>query len=43
VQHKSSKTPLPRVDQLSPEARAKVEEDNVKACIQHVNEKGFIA
>lgn len=43
VQHKSSKTPLPRVDQLSPEARAKVEEDNVKACIQYVNEKGFIA
>ncbi|HQR33521.1 MAG TPA: sugar phosphate isomerase/epimerase family protein [Blastocatellia bacterium] len=43
VQQKSSKSPLPTVDQLPPAERAKVEEDNVKACIQHVNEKGFIA
>lgn len=43
VQQKSSKTPLPRVDQLAPEARTKVEEDNVKACIQYVNEKNLIA
>ncbi|MEK7830422.1 MAG: sugar phosphate isomerase/epimerase family protein [Acidobacteriota bacterium] len=43
VQQKSSKAPLPTVDQLAPEARAKAEEDNVKACVQYVNEKGFIA
>lgn len=43
VQQKSSKSPLPTVDQLSPAERAKIEEDNVKACMQYVNEKGFIA
>ncbi len=43
VQQKSSSAPLPTVDQLAPAERSKVEEDNVKACIQYVNEKGFIA
>jgi hypothetical protein len=30
------------VDQLSREERAKVEEDNVKACLRYVNEKKVI-
>ncbi|MDX2033276.1 MAG: TIM barrel protein [Blastocatellia bacterium] len=38
----SSRTPLPTVSQLSPEQRAKVEEENVKACIRYVNEKQLI-
>jgi sugar phosphate isomerase/epimerase len=42
VQQKSSRTPLPTVDQLSREDRAKVEEDNVKACLRYVNEKKVI-
>jgi 3-oxoisoapionate decarboxylase len=43
VQQKSSREPLPAVDQLSREERAKVEEDNVKACLRYVNEKKIIA
>ncbi|MGH9801606.1 MAG: sugar phosphate isomerase/epimerase family protein [Blastocatellia bacterium] len=43
VQQKSSKTLLPTVDQLSPEARAKVEEDNIIACMRYANEKNLIA
>jgi hypothetical protein len=43
VSEKMSQTPLPTVSQLSPEERSKAEEDNVKACIRYINEKGFIA
>ena len=43
VQQKASRTPLPTVDQLPREERAKVEEDNVKACLRYVNEKKVIA
>lgn len=43
VSEKMSQTPLPTVSQLSSEERSKVEEENVKACIQYINEKGFIA
>lgn len=43
VKQKASRTPLPRVDQLSSEERARVEEDNVKACLHYVNEKKVIA
>ncbi|MFN0123684.1 MAG: sugar phosphate isomerase/epimerase, partial [Blastocatellia bacterium] len=39
VNAKASRDPLPVVDQLSREDRAKAEEDNVKACIRYVNEK----
>ena len=42
VQQHSSRTPLPTVEQLSPEARAKVELDNVVACLRYVNEKNLI-
>jgi sugar phosphate isomerase/epimerase len=43
VQQKSSPGPLPTVDQLSREERAKIEEDNVKACLRYINEKRVIA
>ncbi|MBS1811682.1 MAG: TIM barrel protein [Acidobacteria bacterium] len=43
VQQKSSRKPLPTVDQLSREERAKVEEDNVKACFRYFNEKIVVA
>ncbi|NOT59641.1 MAG: TIM barrel protein [Acidobacteria bacterium] len=43
VNEKMWHKPLPTVSELSPEARTKVEEDNVKACIQYVNEKQLIA
>jgi 3-oxoisoapionate decarboxylase len=43
VQQKSSRTPLPTIDQLAREERAKIEEDNVKACLRYVNEKKVIA
>jgi 3-oxoisoapionate decarboxylase len=43
VQQKSSRTPLPVIDQLAREERAKIEEDNVKACLRYVNEKKVIA
>lgn len=42
VQQKSSREPLPTVDQLPREERAKVEEDNVKACLRFVNENKMI-
>jgi hypothetical protein len=43
VQEKSSPNPLPTVDQLSREERARVEEENVKSCIRYINEKRVIA
>jgi sugar phosphate isomerase/epimerase len=43
VQAKASRAPLPTVDQLSREERAKVEEENVKACLRYVNEKKVVA
>jgi 3-oxoisoapionate decarboxylase len=43
VQQKSSRTPLPTVNQLPREERVKVEEENVKACLRYVNEKKVIA
>ncbi|MBO0797686.1 MAG: TIM barrel protein [Blastocatellia bacterium] len=43
VQQKASRTPLPTVNQLPREERAKLEEDNVKACLRYVNEKKVIA
>jgi 3-oxoisoapionate decarboxylase len=43
VNAKASQKPLPVVSNLSPAERAKVEEDNVKACIQYVNDKQLIA
>src|SRR5262249_45042648 len=43
VQQKASPSPLPTVDQLSREERAKIEEDNVKACLRYINEKRVIA
>jgi hypothetical protein len=43
VQQKSSREALPTVDQLPREERAKVEEDNVKACLRFVNENKMIA
>jgi sugar phosphate isomerase/epimerase len=43
MQQKSSRTPLPTVDQLPREQRAKVEEDNVKACLRYFNEKIVVA
>lgn len=42
VQQKSSRDPLPVVEQLSAEARTKVELDNVVACLRYVNEKNLI-
>ena len=43
VQAKASGAPLPTVDHLSREERAKVEEDNVRACLRYVNEKMVVA
>ncbi len=43
VQAKSSKVALPAISNLSTVERQKFEEDNVKACIQYVNEKQLIA
>lgn len=43
VQTKSSSSPLPTVDQLAREERAKIEEENVKACLRYVNEQKLIA
>lgn len=43
VQEKASREPLPTVDQLSREERAKAEEDNVKACLRYFNEKLVVA
>lgn len=43
AQQKSSREPLPVVDQLAREERAKVEEENVKACLRYVDEKKIIA
>jgi sugar phosphate isomerase/epimerase len=43
VQAKASGAPLPTVDQLSREERAKVEEENVRACLRYVNEKKVVA
>ncbi len=40
---RASRDPLPTVSQLSPADRAKVEEDNVKACFRYINEKNVIA
>ncbi|MGH9840345.1 MAG: sugar phosphate isomerase/epimerase family protein [Blastocatellia bacterium] len=43
VNERASRDPLPTVAQLSREERAKVEEENVKACLRYVNEKKLIA
>ncbi len=43
VRDRGSRDPLPTVSQLSAEERARVEEENVKACIRYVNEKRLIA
>jgi sugar phosphate isomerase/epimerase len=43
VQKHASHKPLPTVEQLPREQRAKVEEDNVKACLRYVDEKKLIA
>jgi len=43
VQEHSSSGPLPTVSQLSREERAKVEEENVRACFRYVGEKQLIA
>lgn len=43
VNERASRDPLPTVAQLSREERVKVEEENVKACLQYVNEKKLIA
>ncbi|MBO0857650.1 MAG: TIM barrel protein [Chloracidobacterium sp.] len=43
VQQKHASAPLPTVDQLPREERAKVEEENVKACFRYLEEKKFIA
>ncbi|MBL8206341.1 MAG: TIM barrel protein [Blastocatellia bacterium] len=43
VNEKASRDPLPTVDQLPREERAKVEEDNVKACLRYFNEKIVVA
>ena len=43
VNERTSRDPLPTVAQLSREERAKVEEENVKACLRYVNEKKLIA
>ena len=42
VQAKSSSTPLPMISNLAPAERQKFEEDNVKACLQYVNEKQLL-
>lgn len=39
VNERQSRDPLPTFAQLSPDARARAEEDNVKACLQYFNEK----
>lgn len=41
-EHKSAK-PLPRVDQLAKEDRARVEEENVKACLRFANENKLLS
>lgn len=43
VIERGSREPLPTVSKLSREERAKVEEENVKACLRYVNEKKIIA
>jgi sugar phosphate isomerase/epimerase len=43
VQQKSSPNPLPTVDQLPRDERAKVEEENVKACFRYIDGKKVIA
>jgi 3-oxoisoapionate decarboxylase len=42
VNEKASRDPLPTVDHLAREERAKVEEDNVKACLRYINERSVI-
>ncbi len=42
VQAKSSKVPLPTISNLSTAERQKFEEDNVKGCLQYVNEKQLL-
>ncbi len=43
VRERSSSGPLPTVAQLSREERAKVEEENIKACFRHANAKQLFA
>ena len=43
VQEKASRAPLPMVSQLSETERARVEEDNVRACLAYANAKRLIA
>jgi sugar phosphate isomerase/epimerase len=43
VNARQSRNPLPTVDQLSREERARIEEENIKACLRYINEKGVIA
>ncbi|MFN0087300.1 MAG: sugar phosphate isomerase/epimerase family protein [Blastocatellia bacterium] len=43
VRDHGSRSPLPTVAQLPPEERARIEEENVKACIRYVNQKQLIA
>lgn len=39
VNERASRGPLPTVAELSADARARVEEDNIKACLRYFNEK----
>ena len=43
VNEKASRDPLPTVDQLPREERAKVEEENIRICMRYVNEKNLLA
>lgn len=43
VRSKQSQSPLPTVDKLSREERVKIEEQNIKACFQYVNDKKLLA
>lgn len=43
VNSRASRDPLPTISQLSPDARTKVEEDNVRACFQYVENQKVIA
>lgn len=43
VNEKASRNPLPMVTGLSPAERAKVEDENVRACFRYVNDKNVIA
>lgn len=43
VRDHASRTPLPTVSNLSREERARVEEDNIKACFAYANAKQLIA